>query len=84
MNTQTKAEKEIGYAYASSLTAKRLGFYKTGCFYVSLIPRMAIGRVGGKGEEKLLQGFDTKAEAFAHADLLLPGVRFSRWTISRD
>ena len=77
MNTK-QIEKEVGYAYASSLTAKRLGFYKTGCFYVSLIPTMTIGRVGGKGEEKLLQGFDTKAEAFAHADLLLRNTKFSK------
>lgn len=27
--------KSIGYAYASSNTAKRLGAYRTGCYFIS-------------------------------------------------
>ena len=31
-----KIRKEIAYSYPTSINAKNLGFYKTGCFHVSV------------------------------------------------
>ena len=74
----TRIEKEIGYAYASSLTAKRCGFYQTGCYYVSLLGE------GLKRNERLVQGFETKWEAIEHADRLFAGIPYSRWSLRKN
>lgn len=64
--------KAVGYAYPTSPNAVKLGF-RHGCFTV---------KTGGNSEGdtgQAVKGFDTEAEAFAHADTL-PGEwdRFSR------
>jgi len=59
-----KATKQVGYAYSSSNTAKRLGFDKTGCYFFRLV-FLAFPRGGWSRRDK---GFATEQEAIAYAE----------------
>lgn len=56
--------KLIEYAYPTSTTAKQAGYYKTGCWFVSLYKEQTINR------DKILQFFPTKDEAIKYADTI--------------
>lgn len=58
--------RSIGYAYASSPAATRLGFGKTGCYLV------AVRRAGCA--DKAIAGFETPAEAARYAHDLAPEI----------
>lgn len=52
--------KSVGFAYPTSIDAKRFNRYKTGCWVVEL-------RKAGEGGESI-SAFDTKQEAIAFAE----------------
>lgn len=59
MKTQIQATKRIDWSCATSEYAKKFGFYKTGCYtFESVSDGLAVP----------LRGFETYAEARAHAE----------------
>jgi hypothetical protein len=64
MMTMTTTSKQVGYAYASSSTASRLGFYKTGCYFCRLLI------ADGRGWSLRDRGFATEQESLDYAETL--------------
>lgn len=50
--------KELSYAYPSSIMAKRLGFNRTGCYFVTTGEQEA-----DYDSRKIVQGFANRADA---------------------
>ena len=67
MNETENWQKAVSFAYATSITANKLGYGSSGCYYVALERPMGEGRIESReiSGHNTLEGAKRAAEAIA-------------------